>query len=344
MRQPTSMLETGSLWGVLGAGFALVVLAGCGGVEAPPVAPAADGGQEVAAAAAADPAYRGEIEEWRAKRLAGLIREDGWLSLVGLWWLEPGANAAGSAAGSRVALPPPAPAVAGSFAVTEGRVSFAPAPGVEGVAAVGEAADGGDPTLAPLAPGAGVELVSDVAKGGPTVLALGSLRFFVIDRDGRLGVRVKDLESPARREFAGLEYFTIDPSWRLEARFEPYDPPKKIPVPNVLGTVSDEDSPGAVVFTRDGATYRLDAIAESGESDLFLVFGDKTNGHETYGGGRFLYTDPPGPDGGVVVDFNRAYNPPCAFTEFATCPLPPPDNKLPIRVEAGEKKYAHSAH
>ena len=148
-------------------------------------------------------------------------------------------------------------------------------------------------------------------------------------------MRVKDPDAPARRDFAGIEYFPIDPSWRVQARFERSDPPKKIPVPDILGVVEDEDSPGAVVFTHDGATYRLDALMEPGESDLFLIVGDRTNGHETYGGGRFLYAPAPGPDGLVTVDFNRAYNPPCAFTEFATCPLPPPGNKLPIRWRRG---------
>ena len=157
-------------------------------------------------------------------------------------------------------------------------------------------------------------------------------------------MRVKDPESEARKNFAGIEYYPIDPTWQVAAHFEKYDPPKKIPIPTILGTVSQEDSPGAVVFERDGAAYRLDAVAEEGESQLFLIVGDRTNGHETYGGGRFLYADPPRADGSLEVDFNRAYNPPCSFTAFATCPLPPVGNKLPIAIEAGEKKYAHSPH
>lgn len=317
-------------------------LAGCGEQTGPRAA--AKGGEAgairttgEAGAADGDAAYRAEIEEWREKRLAGLTSEEGWLSLVGLYWLEARENPCGSDPTARVQLPAPAPARVGTFAVAGGRVAFRAAPGVDGLGVAGE--DGVEPL-----PSGGLDLAADTADGGPTVLTLGGLRFYLIDRDGRLGVRVKDRDSPARREFAGLDYFPLDPGWRLEARFEPYDPPKPIPVPNVLGTVSEEPSPGAVVFDRDGETYRLDAIAEPGASQLFLIFGDRTNARETYGGGRFLFAAVPGDDGRVVVDFNRSYNPPCAFTEFATCPLPPRENKLPIAIAAGERRYAHSAH
>ena len=331
----------------LGTGCLLLDLlaAGCGrqvpstgstaGSAPPAAAPSGGGG------AAVDPAYREELETWRAERVARLNSEQGWLSVVGLWWLESGANPVGSVPDGRVVLPASVPPRIGSVEVADSSASFEAAPEAGGVAVVGGEGEGGD---RPLAAGDRVDLATDVAAGGPTILAVGRVRFFVIDRHGRLGVRVKDPDAPARRDFAGLEYFPIDPTWRVEARFEPSDPPKKIPVPNILGTISDKDSPGAVVFDHGGATYRLDALIEPGESDLFLILGDRTNGHGTYGGGRFLYAPGPGPDGRVVVDFNRAYNPPCAFTEFATCPLPPPGNKLPIAIEAGEKRYAHSAH
>jgi uncharacterized protein (DUF1684 family) len=332
---------------------AALPLAGCGGraAEAPVARETGETAAAPAAAApAADAAYRREIEDWRARRVASLTGEGGWLSVVGLAWLEPGENLCGSDPAARVALPAAAPPRVGSFEVGGGdggsgedggekpRVAFRVAAGVEGLGVAGE--DG----VEPVAPGGAIELASDLAPGGPTVLALDGLRFYLIDRDGRLGVRVKDAGAPARRQFAGIESYPLDPGWRIEARFERYDPPKRIPVPNILGTVSEEPSPGAVVFARGGESYRLDAVAEPGESDLFVIFGDRTNGRATYGGGRFLYTPPPDADGRVVIDFNRAYNPPCAFTEFATCPLPPPQNKLPIAVEAGEKRYAHAAH
>ncbi len=184
-----------------------------------------------------------------------------------------------------------------------------------------------------------VTLASD-ADEDTTMLRRGSLLFYLIRRGDRLGVRVKDSQSEARRNFRGLDYFPIDPGWRIEARFEPYDPPKSISVPNVLGQDNAEKSPGAVVFEHGGKTYRLDPVLERGETDYFVIFGDRTNGNETYGAGRFLYVKPP-VDGRTVIDFNKAYNPPCVFTEYATCPLPPPQNKLPIRIEAGEKEYGH---
>jgi uncharacterized protein (DUF1684 family) len=197
------------------------------------------------------------------------------------------------------------------------------------------------------APGAGVSvdgkpvtsqaLRSD-ADGDQTLLTLGSLSFYVIQRGDRVGVRVKDSQSEARKDFHGIESFPIDPKWRVEARLEPYDPPKSIPVPNVLGSVEPGECPGALVFQINGKTYRLDPILEKGERDLFVIFADRTNGTQTYGAGRFLYASPP-IDGRTTLDFNKAYNPPCVFTLYATCPLPPPQNRLPIRVEAGEKAY-----
>ena len=182
-------------------------------------------------------------------------------------------------------------------------------------------------------------LASDAGEAA-TRLRTGSVLFYVIERAGKLAVRVKDSQSEARREFHGLEYFPIDPSWRIEARFEPYDPPRPISVPNVLGHQDTEKSPGALVFERAGQTYRLDPVLERGETDYFVIFGDATNGKETYGAGRFLYVKPP-VDGKTIIDFNKAYNPPCVFTDYATCPLPPAQNRMKVRVEAGEKEYGH---
>jgi uncharacterized protein (DUF1684 family) len=183
----------------------------------------------------------------------------------------------------------------------------------------------------------------DDADGDPTVLRLSSLAFYVIRRGDRLGVRVKDPESPARKAFAGIDYFPIDPAWRFHARFEAYDPPRTFRVQTVLGTEEAYEVPGALAFEHHGEVHRLVAFLEPGETDLFLVFGDLTNRSETYGGGRYLYAPPPGGDGTVVLDFNKAYNPPCVFTPFATCALPLPQNRLPIRIEAGEKLYGGTA-
>ncbi len=271
--------------------------------------------------------HRGEWEAWRARRLETLRKDDGWLTLVGLFWLEEGDNVFGSDPSNRIVFPPgTAPAKMGSIHLQGGGASVAADP------RAGVTHDGHVITQMPLS--------TDAKGAAPTVLKYGSLSFYVIDRDGRLGVRVKDREAPARKNFRGIETFPYDERWRVEARFEPYRPARAISVPNVLGTVDAAESPGALVFTWEGKTYRLDPILETGETDLFLVFGDATNGADTYGGGRFLYAAPP-VGGRTVLDFNRSYNPPCVFTPYATCPLPPRQNRLPFRVEAGEKEYAH---
>ncbi len=271
--------------------------------------------------------YRAEIEAWRAKRLASLKREDGWLTLVGLFWLQEGVNRIGAdPKANRIVLPEgSAPRELGSLDLSGGVVTLKPKPDA-GLTVSGK-------------PVAAMALRADADAEGPTVLERGRIRFYVIKRGERVGVRVKDSQSPVRLSFHGIDSYPIDAKWRLEARFDAYRPPKLVAVPNILGSIDNEKSPGAVVFTLDGREYRLDAVTEEGTDELFLIFGDATNGAETYGGGRFLYAKPPGPDGRTVVDFNKAYNPPCVFTPYATCPLPPRGNRLPLRIEAGEKKY-----
>jgi uncharacterized protein (DUF1684 family) len=176
-------------------------------------------------------------------------------------------------------------------------------------------------------------------QGGPTILQLGDISFHVIERDKRFGVRIKDPSHPARARFRGIDHYPVSSDWRVTARFEAHEPPKEIPIPTELGTISRQVSWGAVVFEVDGQQMRLDVLAEPGAEELFIIFADKTTGKETYGGGRYVYSPAPDEKGVVVVDFNKAYNPPCVFTAFATCPLPPRQNRLPIRVEAGEKIY-----
>ncbi len=282
-----------------------------------------------AAPAAPSPQHVQEVEEWRAKRDARLRSEDGWLTLVGLSWLKPGENRFGSAADNEIVLPAAAPARAGTLVVEGEQVTLRAEQGV-GVLVDGQPAES-------------AVLRSDKDGAEPSMVRLGTLSFYVILREGKLAVRAKDSESPVRKAFSGMEYFPIDPKWRVVARFEPYVPEKTVPVPNVFGRLEDSKSPGALVFEVDGQSYRLDPVWEEGTSDLFIIFGDQTNGHETYGAGRFLYAHPAGPDGTTVVDFNKSYNPPCVFTPYATCPLPPPQNKLEVRIEAGEKRYAHEA-
>ena len=259
-------------------------------------------------------AYLAEIESWRTRRLARLTAPDGWLSVIGLHWLEEGANAIGSAASARIRLP-------------EGR-------GADDLGWIEVA--GGDASL--HSGGRAVPLAADPADERP-FLRRGALSLSLIRRGERMAVRVRDRRSELRERFRTVAAFPVDPAWRIEARFEPHAPPRTIEIPNVLGTMDQEISPGALLFDAGGDIRRLDPILEAGETDYWVIFGDATNGRETYGGGRFVYVKPP-VNGRTVIDFNKAYNPPCVFTPYSTCPLPPPQNRLTLRVEAGERAYA----
>ena len=260
--------------------------------------------------------YDREIAEYRETRVKNLTRPDGWLSVVALIPLAEGPN--------DVELPSTPPKHA-RITLQQGRVTLDP----DSAFTVDE-----KPVTAP------VELHNDTEESGYTKVRYGAMLFFIHKVGDNFGVRVKDPESERRRNFKGIDFFPVDPKWRVEARFEPYDPPKHIPMPNVSGITTDEVSPGALVFTLDGKEYRIDPILEQGEKDYFIIIKDATSGRETYGAARYLYAAPPDANGKTVIDFNKAYNPPCAFTPYATCPLPPPQNRLPIRIEAGEKKYA----
>ena len=275
--------------------------------------------------------HRAGVEQVRARREASLRDSMGWLSLVGLHWLAPGEQRFGSDPGNAIALEAAdgaVPGVAGSLRVADGEVTVHPS----------------DPSLtiggAPVPEG--TVLDDDQAEEGATVLELSSLRAYVIRRgEGRLALRVKDVAAPALREFRGLDYFSIDPAWRVTGRLLPAEPGATLSVPDIVGDVVAEPTPGVVAFELEGSAYRLHAL-EAQPGHLWLIFGDETNGEETYGGGRFLVTGPVQPDDSVEVDFNLAYNPPCVFSAFATCPLPPEGNRLAARVEAGERMWGSS--
>jgi hypothetical protein len=269
---------------------------------------------------------RAAVARWRAERVESLTSDNGWLTLTGLFWLKEGDNTFGRAPGNSLVLDNAALADnAGSFVLSGHQVRFRARPGG------GVTHDGAPVTELDLAPD---------TSGHPAVLSSGALRFYVIERAGNLGVRVRDLDNPHRSGFRGLEYFPVSTDWVVNARFERYQPVHHIRIVNILGMELEMESPGAVVFTKDGREWRLDTVLEEpGDQELFIMFADGTSGHETYGAGRFLYI--PLPAGTTVpVDFNKAYNPPCALNEFATCPLPPWQNRLKLKVTAGEKKYA----
>jgi len=272
-------------------------------------------------------AYAKEIDEWRAERWATLKSDNGWLTLLGLFWLKEGENKLGSDPANDIVLPSGKIGVRGGvFVLRAGTVR------IETPLKTGFTVDG--------KPVSSLELKSD-DDGTPTVLHLGSLSFQIIKRGDKLGLRVKDKENPDRLNFRNTEFYPADLKWRVAARFEAYNPPKKMPIVNILNMESSEDSPGAVAFEVDGKAYRLDAIKEKGEPKLFMIFADSTSGKETYPAGRYLYVDPPDASGRMIIDFNKAYSPPCAFTKFATCPLPPRQNRLPLAIAAGEKYSRH---
>lgn len=289
-------------------------------------------GAATVSAAEIPSSYTHEIQQWRAARVARLTAPDGWLSLIGLDWLHEGANRVGSAADNDIVLKV-GPAHLGTVTLAADgslRIALAKDSGatVDGKA-VGESA-----------------LIDDMhVQGGaePTIVRFGHASFFVIDRDGRKALRVKDVDADVRRSFAGIDYFPIDPSWRIEAEWVPFVPAHDLQIGTAIGTIDKVKVPGKAVFQRDGHTFELLPYQEEPGGELFFVIADKTSGKETYGAARFLYAALPagGLDkpGKVVLDFNQAYNPPCAFTPFATCPLAPPENRLDVAVTAGEKKY-----
>lgn len=293
----------------------LAMLAAASAIAQPAAPSAADLAQE-----------RAQIEQWKADRVASLTSETGWLTLSGLYWLKPGENSFGSDKANALRLDNPAfPATAGSFVVSGDKVSFVAGKG-------SNITHDGKPVSA-------IDLVSDL-QSEPTLLQSGTVTFYLIDRTGKLGIRVRDSANPHRKNFAGLEYFPVDDSWVFNARFEPYEPAKQVSIVNILGMRENIPAPGALVFNKDGKEYRIDALLETPDAEeLFLMFADGTTNEETYGAGRYLYVALP-KNNVVRVNFNQAYNPPCAFNEFATCPLPPIQNRLmSLRIEAGEKTY-----
>lgn len=274
----------------------------------------------------ADAAYLHEVEQWHVARIARLTAPDGWLSLVGLEWLRSGANRVGSAADNDIVLAN-APAHLGVVALAD-----------DGVIAIAL-----DPAAAASIDGDATKraaVMLDDSHPQPTVVAFGTVHFIALDRSGRKGLRVRDSEAPTRTQFAGIQRFPVDPAWRIVADWIPHDPPFRLATSTVIGTIEDYPAPGMAVFQRGGERCTLYPVLEAPDANqLFVIFADLTSGAETHGAARFLYADFPH-DGKLVLDFNRAYNPPCCFTPFATCPLAPPENRLNVRVTAGELKYA----
>lgn len=279
-------------------------------------------GRPAAAAEATTPAYVAEIDAWHAARVKRLHSNTGWLTLVGLHDLDKArVNPVGSAPDALVQLIDKAPTRVGDLAFADGRWTFTAVPAAHVTLA--------DSAATPVT----TMTVATDREGPPTVFSCGSLLFYVIEREDLCFVRVKDREAEVLKTFTGIDRFPVDAKWRVTARLEPGE--AMVKVPNKLGQLTDTPSPGVLVFQLEGRTFRLTPTGNPGE-ELSIIFGDATNTHETYGGGRFLDTDVPAPDGTVVLDFNKAYNPPCVFTPYATCPLPGARNTLDLPVTAGE--------
>ncbi len=268
---------------------------------------------------AAEESYVESILEWRREREERLKADDGWLTITGLFWLKEGEQTVGSAPDNDIVLPAhSAPARIGTIEHYGGRTVLRWA----------------SPTRKPL------ELRPDTT-GRPTRVTFEDITFWVIQRGDRYALRLRDRRSRLRKRFTGCRWFPVKPEYRIEARFLAFPQPKKMQVPSVVGIPEEMESPGVVEFQLHGKTVRLTAVSRDGE--LWFLFRDATSGRTTYGAARFLYADAP-KDGKVILDFNKAYNPPCAFTPYATCPLPPPENRLDVAIEAGEMAPASPAH
>lgn len=269
--------------------------------------------------------YLSDENLWRIQRQEKLTQPDGWTSLIGLHWLTLPSHYVGSSARSGIRLAA-GPDSLGMFTRDGQRVFFTP--------------DRGVPLTLDGEPLKGRVELKDDSQGAPSVVGFdeGKGKLTVIQRAGNRALRVKHADALSRTQFQPIEYWPPDRDWRIEATFVPHPAGKTLPIATIIGTTDDTPNPGALEFQRDGKTYRIEAL-DQGESTLSLIIADRTSGHESYGAGRYLDVPRPDAQGKVVIDFNRAYNPPCAFTPFATCPLPPNENRLDLAITAGEKRY-----
>jgi uncharacterized protein len=288
--------------------------------------------QSLAAGADDQNSWQRDLLSWRAQRATALQAPEGWLSLIALGWLKEGDNGFGSAEDSRVQITGKAPAHIAIVRLEKGALRLLPP-------SEGFPKD----LLVDGQPAKEQALVADDA-GKPSKLTIGTLTIIVIHRDDQFALRIKDLQAPTRVGFHGLRWYAPNASYRVHAHWIPYNPPKVLDIPTVLGTTTHLPAPGVAEFTVDGKVLRLEPVLEDPKStDLFFIMRDATSKTTTYGAGRFLYTELPdhgvSQPGEVWLDFNRLVNPPCAFTAYATCPLPPSQNRLGVPIPAGEQRY-----
>ncbi|MCD4832350.1 MAG: DUF1684 domain-containing protein [Bacteroidales bacterium] len=273
--------------------------------------------------------YIKSVQEWQQQRLENLKSETGWLNLVGLYWLKKGQNPFGSNEANNIIFPEKAPDFIGTIILYKGNLSISVNEDVS--VYVNDSL-----TIE--------HNINTDMEDNTTIFKMGSFSWHIIKRDDRYGIRLRDLESLLIEQFTEIPYFTVDPNWRIETKFERFDSPKEIAVPNVLGDVEFEKCYGLLKFQIEEKEYSLMPLGDGVNSGLFLIFADETSAEETYGAGRFLSVEKPDKNGKTYIDFNKATNPPCAFTDFATCPLPPRENILPVKILAGEKINEHFGH
>jgi uncharacterized protein (DUF1684 family) len=266
--------------------------------------------------------YTKEIEKWRKQRLDSLTAPDGWLSLSGLFWLQAGDNTLGSSPENDMVYDyPGVPRHLGTFRYLDGKVLFITSPEVE--------ITHKDQTVRTI-------LMEDDHAGSPTRLSWHRTTWNLIRRGSRLGLRLRQLNHPRIRQLREIPVYPVDLKWRVSARFHSFTPPRSFQILSAVGTVEETLSPGRLQFYLKDKSLNL-VVFPGGPDHFFLVMADLTSGKETYGGGRFLLIPRPGEDGTTTIDFNRAFNPPCVFTEYATCPMPIKENRLPVAITAGEK-------
>jgi len=274
-----------------------------------------------------DESYINEIKQWQEKRISQIGNENGWLSLAGLFWLEQGENYFGTDSTNTIIFPPgTSQKKAGTIILDGEKLTLKAFKGTD--------IRYQDSIVSKL------QLVSDESgRAKPTVLTIGPLSFHVIKRGEQFAVRLKNRENPPLKKYKGLEFFPINSKYKIEARYITYPQPKILNIVSIIGTVTPETCKGALEFKIEGKSCRLEAISENESKELYIMFTDETTGKETYSNGRQLMAAFPDKEGKVILDFNKAYNWPCAYTPYATCPIPPKENHLPVRIEAGEKKY-----
>jgi len=278
---------------------------------------------------ATDSAYIKKIDEWHRERIESLKEKDSWLSLAGLFELEEGAQTMGSDSTNDMVFPPKAPKRIGTITKQGDSFTFLAA---DDVTILKDASSQVSQTT----------LIPD-NKGEPTVLQHGALLWYIIERRGNYYIRLKDTKHSNFAEFDGIDRFPVSPKWNVKANFHRFDTPKAISIPDVLGDVYQDSLYGQLKFTIKGTDYTLAPLGHPDkDEEFFVILGDQTNGNSTYGGGRYIYVSTPDDNGVTHIDFNKAYNPPCVFTDFATCPLPPAQNRLDLEVTAGEKMYHKS--